>query len=81
MKQHSFGNIARIAAETWVWFTLKGYYGDIDYMPSFRKFQLVIGHDESTTIPVCPLFEKFHHKISDELVTKNWKLFIVDFFV
>ena len=81
MKQHSFGNIARIAANTWIWYTLREYYGDIDYMPSLKKFQLVIGHDVSTDIPECPLLENFHCKISDDIVTKGWKLYIIDFFV
>ena len=43
MKQNSFEDITRIAAETWIWYTLKGYYGDVDYMQSLRKFQLMIG--------------------------------------
>ena len=38
MKQHSFGDIARIAADTWIWYCLKGHYGDVDYMPSLKKF-------------------------------------------
>lgn len=81
MKQNSFEDIARIAAETWLWYTLKGNYGDVDYMQSLRKFQLVIGHDVSTHIPACPLLEKCDCKISDDIVTKGWKLYIVDFFV
>ena len=50
-------------------------------MPSLEKFQLVIGHDVSTDIPKCPLLENYHYKISDDIVTKNWKLYIIDLFV
>ena len=81
MKQHSFEDITRIAAETWIWYTLKGYYGDVDYMQSLQKFQLVIGHDVSTDIPACPLLEDYHYKISDEIVNKGWKLYIIDLFL
>ena len=81
MKHHSFGDIARIAADTWIWYTLKGHYGDIDYIPSLKKFQLVIGHDVSTDIPECQLLENYHCKISDDIVTKERKLYIIDFFV
>ena len=81
MKQHSFEDITRIAAETWIWYTLKGYYGDVDYMQSLQKFQLVIGHDVSTDIPTCPLLENYHCKVSDEIVNKGWKLYIIDLFL
>lgn len=81
MKQHTFEETARFAAETWTWYILKGHYGDVDYMPSLKKFQLVIGHDVSTDVPECPLLENYHYNISDEIVTKGWKLYIIDLFV
>ena len=81
MKQHSFGDIARIAADTWIWYCLKGHYGDVDYMPSLKKFQLIIGHDESTDIPKCPLLDNYQCKISDDLVTQNWKVYVIDLYI
>ena len=81
MKQHSFGEIARIAADTWVWYTLKGHYGDVDYLRHLKKFQVVIGHHVSTDIPMCPLLENYHYKVRDDIVTIDWKLYIIDLFV
>lgn len=81
MKRPSFSDTTRIAAETWIWYTLKGYYGDVEYMRSLQKFQLVIGHHESTTIPTCPLLANYHHNISDKNVNGDWKLYIIDLFL
>ena len=81
MKQHSFEETARFAAETWTWYILKGYSCDLDYIRGLGKFELIIGHHESTNIPACPLLENYHYKISDDFVTKEWKLYIIYFFV
>lgn len=81
MKRHSFGDTARIAADTWVWYVLKGYYGDVDYIQSLQKFQLIIGHDANTNIPECPLLENYHCEISDNIWTEYWKLYVIDIFL
>ena len=81
MKRHSFGDIARFAAETWTWYILKGYSCDLDYIRGLGKFELIIGHDESTNIPACPLLENYHYSISDEIVTKGHKLYSIDLFL
>lgn len=81
MKQHSFEETTRTAAATWTWFTLQGYSCDLDYIDCLKKFLLLISHDESTTIPACPLLEEYHYNISDEIVREGWKLFIIDLFL
>ena len=81
MKQHSFEETARFAAETWTWYILKGYSCDLDYIRGLGKFELIIGHDESTNIPACPLLDNYQCKISDDFVTQNWKLYSIDLFL
>ena len=81
MKQHSIEETARFAAETWTWYILKGYSCDLDYIRGLGKFELIIGHDVSTDIPKCPLLENYQCKISDDLVTQNWKVYVIDLFV
>lgn len=81
MKQLSLGETTSIAAETWAWYTLKGYSCALVFMQSLGKLEIIIGHDESINIPVCPLLEKYHYEISDHIVIRDRRIYIIQLFL